>query len=289
MTIVETIDPDTDSFAFVDPYVNATSSILTAEELFDDRVFYNHYCKIVDHFIDTVCGADITKGDLRRLISKADMMVNRDTGSEMLVSDIVNRPSFLHNEDKGRTPLSYAVAKNLKARIDDLLDLGADVSGTMTSQDEEEPASETALTIAATNQKRDGTEMLRILLSKGANPDEISSAGVDEKSLGLTMRYWLDKARRIGVPNQNKLAHLKKTPPMDRLHELDYAVVGEEAAVSVIREALAGRFGNPQGNRKPLVMLLLGPPGKLLCIISLSNSLVSVVCGNSSATNIITL
>mmetsp|Transcript_13919 Transcript_13919/g.20315 ORF Transcript_13919/g.20315 Transcript_13919/m.20315 type:complete len:254 (+) Transcript_13919:356-1117(+) len=50
-------------------------------------------------------------------------------------------------------------------------------------------------------------------------------------------------------------------PPMDRIHELDYAVVGEEAAVSVIQEALAGRFGNPQGNSKPLVMLLLGPPG----------------------------
>jgi hypothetical protein len=48
---------------------------------------------------------------------------------------------------------------------------------------------------------------------------------------------------------------------MDRLHELDFAVVGEEAAVSEVQDALAGRFGNPQGNRKPLVMLLLGPPG----------------------------
>ena len=48
-----------------------------------------------------------------------------------------------------------------------------------------------------------------------------------------------------------------KTPSMDRLHELDYAVVGDEAAVSVIQESLADRFGNPQGNRKPLVLLLL--------------------------------
>ena len=137
----------------------------------------------------------------------------------------------------------------------------------MTSQDDENAAPVTALVIAATNPKRDGTEMVRILLSKGANPEEISTAGVDEKSLGLGMRYWLDKARRIGVPSQTKLAHMKKTPPMHHLHELDYAVVGEEAAVNVIQQALAGRFGNPQGNRKPLVMLLLGPPGETFNII----------------------
>jgi hypothetical protein len=63
---------------------------------------------------------------------------------------------------------------------------------------------------------------------------------------------------------------------MDRLHELDYAVVGEEAAVSEVQEALAGRFGNPQGNRKPLVMLLLGPPGKRMatanCFVTLQFS-----------------
>ena len=80
--------------------------------------------------------------------------------------------------------------------------------------------------------------------------------------LGLGMKYWLNKACQVGVPNRTKIVHMKKTPPMDRLHELDYAVVGEEAAVSVIQEALAGRFGNLQGNRKQLVILLLGPPGK---------------------------
>lgn len=177
------------------------------------------------------------------------------------MSDLVNRPSFKDSKDEGRTPLSYAVAKNLMERLAHLIDLGADVSKEMKSS----TSTNTALTIAATNQKRDGMEMVRVLLSKGANPDELAAAKIDEQLLGLGMRYWLDKSRRVGVPNQIKLAHMKKTPPMDRLHELDYAVVGEEAAVSVIQEALAGRFGNPQGNRKPLVMLLLGPPGKLNC------------------------
>lgn len=213
---------------------------------------------MVNDFVDAVCSAHTTKNDLRKKISEADTIVARDTGSELPQSNIVNRPSFKDNVYEGRTPLSYAVAKNLVKRLDHLIDLGADVSKIMESG----VSTSTALTIAATNSKRDGTEMVRILLSKGANPDEISMCGVEEKALGLGMRYWLDKARRVGVPNKSKLAHLKSTPPMDRLHELDYAVVGEEAAVSVIQEALAGRFGNPQGNRKPLVMLLLGPPGE---------------------------
>ena len=230
----------------MDAESNLTNPFVTADDLSDDRCFYGHYHEIVNNFIDALCAADFTRNDLRKMISEADMTVKRDTGSEEHLSDLVNRPSFLHNTTEGRTPISYAVAKNLKQRLSDLIDLGADVSKTMTNQDDENGAPVTALVIAATNPKRDGTEMVRILLSKGANPEEIFTAGVDEKSLGLGMRYWLDKARRIGVPSQTKLAHMKKTPPMHHLHELDYAVVGEEAAVSVIQQALAGRFGNPQ-------------------------------------------
>lgn len=231
---------------------------LSAEDISNDRYFYEQYHHLVNNFVDAVCGVDTNKKDLRELISNADNIVSRDTNSNVLLSDLVNRPSFKDNTDEGRTPLSYAVAKNLTKQLAHLIDLGADVSKTMKGA----TMTNTALTIAAMNQKRDGTEMVRVLLSKGANADELAEAKIDEHLLGLGMRYWLDKSRRVGVPNQAKLAHMKKTPPMDRLHELDYAVVGEEAAVSVIQEALAGRFGNPQGNRKPLVMLLLGPPGK---------------------------
>ena len=93
----------------------------------------------------------------------------------------------------------------------------------------------TALTIAATNSKRDGTEMVRILLSKGASPSELVSANVEENELSRGMRYWIDKARRVGVPSFEELDHLSKLSPMDRIHELDYAVVGQEAAVSTIQ------------------------------------------------------
>lgn len=104
--------------------------------------------------------------------------------------------------------------------------------------------------------------MVRILLSKGADPSELAKAKVDEGQLGLGMKYWIDKGRRVGIPPAEELAHMAHLSPMDRIHELDYAVVGEEAAVAVIQEALAARFGNPQGSQgKPLVMLMLGPPG----------------------------
>ena len=225
----------------------------------DDRRFYEQYGELVDGFINAVCG-NAAKSELRERIREADAILSCQIGSEgmLLHSNLVNRPSFLHNPEEGRTPLSYAVAKNCKQGVLDLCDLGADISKAMAGS----TTMVTALTIAATNQKRDGTEMIPVLLSKGSKPEELSAAGIDEKSLGLAMRYWLDKARRVVVPSQSDLAHVACIPPMDRLHELDYAVVGQEAAIDVIQGALGGRFGNPQGNRKPLVMLLLGPPGK---------------------------
>ena len=111
-------------------------------------------------------------------------------------------------------PLSYAVAKNLYQQVYDLIDLGADVSKIMPSQSHDADdlgitasIRNTALVIAATNAKRDGTEMVRILLSKGASPTELENAKVDETMLGREMKYWIDKARRIGVPPQEELRH----------------------------------------------------------------------------------
>ena len=227
----------------------------------DDRLFYDRYKHLVDGFINAVCG-DATKLELKDLVSAADAQVALDLGptSEVVFSNLVNRPSFLHNGDEGRAPLSYAVAKNLEHRVHDLIDIGADISKVMASP----TAMKTALVISATNSKRDGTEMVRVLLSKGAKPSELAMCGVDEKMLGNGMKYWLDKASRVPIPDQGMLAHARFTPPMDRLHELDFAVVGQEAAISVVKDFFASRFGNRQGNgqlQAPPVMLLLGPPG----------------------------
>ena len=111
----------------------------------------------------------------------------------------------------------------------------------------------TALVIAATNTKRDGTEMVRILFSKGACPKELTVAKVDVALLNRGMRYWIDKAQRVGIPPKEELEHMASLAPMDRIHELDYGVVGQEASVSSIQEALSAKFGNPSGSKgKPL-------------------------------------
>lgn len=226
-----------------------------------DEGFYLRYAHLVDKFVEAVCRNE-GKDDLRLLIAEADRAIVVDNPDIQGESDLVNRRSFKHSVHDGRSPLTYAAGKNLEQQVYNLIELGAEVSKVMSGYASARVClPHTALSIAATNGKRDGTEMVRILLSKGADPSELVSAGVNEKELNRGMRYWIDKARRVGVPARVELAHMAKLPPMDRIHELDYAVVGEEAAISMVQEALAGRFGNPQANRKPLVLLLLGPPG----------------------------
>ena len=237
------------------------------EGISTDRLFYDQYSDLVDLFIDSVCSSS-TRSELLSIMSKADRTLALDTATDRQDADLVNRISYKHEIKEGRTPLSYAVAKNLFQQVYNIIDLGANVNKAMLEEDDginnqEDFFPKTALVIATLNPKRDGTEMVRILLSKGANPFELIEANVDEATLSRGMKYWIKKARRIGIPPRDELEHMAKLPPTDRIYELDYAVIGEEAAVSVIQESLAGRFGNPQGNTKPLVMLLLGPPGML--------------------------
>ena len=77
-------------------------------------------------------------------------------------------------------------------------------------------ATTTALTIAVRNTKLDGTEAVRILLSKGADPTQLAAAGIDEKDdefaeqLNVTMRHWLAVARKVGIQSEKTKEHLKK-------------------------------------------------------------------------------
>ncbi|CAB9512705.1 Caseinolytic peptidase B protein homolog [Seminavis robusta] len=225
-----------------------------------DWHFYQSHRNVVDNFIAAVCGK-ATKVELGNLIAASDDLVACRGAYSNSESGLVNRMSYKHEND-GRSPLSYAAAKNLYQQVYDLIDLGAEVSKTMPARNGWGAVPKTAFVIAATNPKRDGTEMVRILLSKGASPKELEAARVDETILGRGMKYWIEKARRVGVPSELKRRHMAHLSPMDRIHELDYSVVGEEAAVASIQEALASRFGNHQGSQgKPLVMLFLGPPG----------------------------
>jgi hypothetical protein len=231
--------------------------------LSNDRIFYGFFGSLVDNFIEAVCSKS-RRNELRSLILEADAAVSLQTNGEVPESDLINRLSYKHEASEGRSPLSYAVAKCLSQQVYDLIELGAEISKVMMKDDQKREANNdeeilprTSLVIAATNLKRDGTDMVRILLSKGAKPTELEDAKVDETQLCLGMKYWIDKARRVGIPPIDELRHMANLSPMDRIHELDYAVVGQEAAVALIQEALLGRFGNPQGSRGKL----LGAPG----------------------------
>ena len=101
---------------------------------------------------------------------------------------------------------------NLYSLASDLIDLGASVHQLM--------GTKTALVLAATNQLRDGTEMVRLLLSKRADPAELEAAGVDTTKLNITMQYWLQVARQSPKISDEDLEHLRKNPPMHKKHEL---------------------------------------------------------------------
>ena len=193
---------------------------------------------------------------LKQYIDAADDAVARDLLSQGLsehearsfCSNLVNRKCFKHKPDEGRTPLCYAAAMNYQQTVHDLIFLGAKVSEVMMEEcstqdgknsrgsDAAESKSDsssvtrgsgsgdvselkplTALVVAATNERRDGTEIVRILLSKGAKPEELEKYGIDESGLNRTMKYWLAKARKIGTPADHILEHMKQYPPMDRV------------------------------------------------------------------------
>ena len=109
---------------------------------------------MLNDFVDHVT-AKAEKAKLKDLVQQA---------KQLGLEDLVNAVCF-RDKEEGRTPLAYAVAKNFERVANDLIDLGAQVDAEM--------GNETALTLAVTNKIRDGTSMVRLLLSRGASPSFI--------------------------------------------------------------------------------------------------------------------
>ena len=176
-------------------------------------------------FVDHVT-AKAEKAKLKDLVQQA---------KQLGLEDLVNAVCF-RDKEEGRTPLAYAVAKNFERVANDLIDLGAQVDAEM--------GNETALTLAVTNKIRDGTSMVRLLLSRGASPSFIrrhADANV-EAQLNHTMKYWLERAEAAPHPSVQVLHHLAKCPPMHRLHEINYALIGQDVAIQMVKQALSNRF-----------------------------------------------
>ncbi len=86
-----------------------------------------------------------------------------------------------------RTPLAYAVNENDHRMVKDLIDLRADLNLEM-------PGGHTALKMAILNPAHDGTDMARLLLSKGASHEGVREA-VGPENISVTVQYWLDQVR----------------------------------------------------------------------------------------------
>ena len=117
--------------------------------------------------------------------------------------------------------------------------------------------------------EEDYTEMVRLLLSKGANPAAPwtdPSDGMEilplEAAKNITMRYWVRVAL---TQNARKIAAVRKNykrEGLERLVELQFAAVGQNYALRRLKAKILGHYSCQDIDRKkPLVLLLPGPPG----------------------------
>ena len=122
----------------------------------------------------------------------------------------------------GRSALCYAVQQNDADMVNSLVGLNADVNMRMDD-------GETALSLAIKNKKYDGTDMTRLLLSKGA---DVSS--MEGLKLNVTMEYWMEQARIFPVDETRR----KRLAPfnLSNIVELPYCVIGQRFAMHSLRD-----------------------------------------------------
>eukprot|EP00662_Eupelagonemidae_sp_cell21_P000034 gene34-biopygen109881 len=110
----------------------------------------------------------------------------------------INTPCY----DEHGTPLpalGWAVNRNRVRTAGHLIDLGATVNEPM--------GKEYALTMALKLNVYDGTEMVRVLLAKGADPK--MAEAVPAEYSNMTTEYWINVAYKRRVFQQDKLKHFK--------------------------------------------------------------------------------
>ena len=85
--------------------------------------------------------------------------------------------------------------------------------------------------------------MVRLLLSKGADPRQLEEAKIDVANLkNCTMQYWLAAAAENPPPTAEDLEHLAKTPPLHKMHEIKYSLIGQDIAKEMVKRALTARY-----------------------------------------------
>lgn len=104
----------------------------------------------------------------------------------------------------------------------------------------------------------DNAEIVRVLLANGANVQPISESKM--KEFNIATNYWLKKAKKIPKIDMEESIRLKALQ-LPNLHKLDFAIVGQIPAITLLKRALEGFKGMRVNKTKPLILLLCGPPG----------------------------
>ena len=184
---------------------------------------------VLSNSLETKClpETDLSSGEsasLRQFVKQVISSANKEELEQTLLQNprIIN--AVLEQNSISLSPLAYAVKTDNQITVLHLLQLQAQVNLVM-------PDGETALTIAAKNKELDGTDMVRFLLSKGA--DHRAVPRMCEKScINITMAYWLHQAEIYPVTQLKKNA-LRHTG-LERLPESFFQVVGERYAVQAL-------------------------------------------------------
>jgi hypothetical protein len=106
------------------------------------------------------------------------------------------------------------------------------------------------------NEQYDGTEMVRVLLARGADQAQLAEV---EPLLNKTMQYWRLRAQERRPFQQRMLKAFK----LEGLREVEFAVVGQQAATTAISNQIMTFVGQRHAvmHGKPLVIFIPGAPG----------------------------
>jgi len=162
------------------------------------------------------------------------------------VYKLINR-LWESKDGHGRTPLALAVLRNQERTVRFLVQLGADINMLM--------GPHTALTLAIQHEEIDCSDLVRVLLSLGADPAQ--AEGIEKRFLNMTVRYWLQRAKTRRQLNGEVLEAFS----LKGLNEIDFAVVGERVATSMAVRSILSHCCNRTQKAKPLCLLVTGPPG----------------------------
>jgi len=153
------------------------------------------------------------------------------------------------------TPLAYAVYGYDQTTCERLIALKAEVNVQM-------PSGDTALMVAIKNTRRDSTDMVRFLLSKGADHRAVKRLDAEAKAnINLTMDYWLRQAEVH--PNKRETREKYYAPlGVQRLPEIFFGVIGQRLAAQLMKKKIYSMMSDVRGrDHKPLVLALPGSPG----------------------------